>query len=69
MSRRNVAVVALVCAAFVVLVARSGDEVDWRAFENAVAVTLGDRAARLELERAVPDMDVVRQGFDQEGAR
>lgn len=38
-------------------------EVDYRAYEAAVAVTLGDRQARLELERPNPDLHVAFDGF------
>jgi diguanylate cyclase (GGDEF)-like protein/PAS domain S-box-containing protein len=38
---------------------------DWAAYERAIAVPLGDRQARLELEKPEPDMQVVRTGFLQ----
>src|SRR6202521_3553769 len=39
------------------------DEADYRAFERAIAVPLGDRRARLELAKPEPDYAVVRSGF------
>jgi len=45
--------------------ALTGDEADYRAFHDEIAVTLGDRQAREELEREKPDMEVVREGFRQ----
>lgn len=45
--------------------ARSGSATDWEDFQANIAVALGDRAAREELERPEPDMDVVRRGFEQ----
>jgi PAS domain S-box-containing protein len=36
-----------------------------RKFAAAIAVPLGDRLARLELERPTPDLDLVRRGFEQ----
>ena len=41
----------------------SHDEGDWRKFEQALAVPLGDRQARVELDRPDPDRERVRQGF------
>ena len=43
--------------------AASGDEADFAAYLMAVAVPLGDRKARLELEKPAPDFDIARQGF------
>ncbi len=45
--------------------AESRDARDWGAYLAAVAVPLGDRQARLELERRIPDMTRVRDGFVQ----
>jgi signal transduction histidine kinase len=39
------------------------EESDWEQYRRAVAVPLGDRRARRELDRAHPDMDVVLSGF------
>ncbi len=47
--------------------ALTGNEADYQAFHDEIAVTLGDRQAREELERADPDMEVVRDGFRQGG--
>ena len=47
--------------------ALTGNEADYQAFHDEIAVTLGDRQAREELEGADPDMDVVREGFQQGG--
>jgi signal transduction histidine kinase len=41
----------------------SHDEADWRKFEQALAVPLGDRQARTELDRPQPDDRRVREGF------
>jgi signal transduction histidine kinase len=46
---------------------RSGDPAAIAAFDGALAVSLGDRRARLELDRPAPDMAVVREGFVQGG--
>jgi len=43
--------------------AQSRSESDYRAYRGAIAVTLGDRRARLELEKPEPDLAVVREGF------
>ena len=43
--------------------ARSGDEADYRAFLDGVAVPLGDRAAKLEMNRPRPDIAAIRHGF------
>ena len=40
---------------------------DYRRFMTALAVPLGDRLARIELERAEPDLSLVRQGLLQGG--
>src|SRR5438034_7737306 len=42
---------------------QSRSEEDFRAFRTAIAVPLGDRRARLELEKPKPDIAVVREGF------
>lgn len=41
----------------------SGDEAAFDAYRRAIAVPLGDRQARLEIERADPDFEQVRAGF------
>jgi PAS domain S-box-containing protein len=41
----------------------SHDEADWRKFEGALAVPLGDRQARTELDQPEPDLARVREGF------
>jgi len=46
---------------------RSHDAQDHRLYAAAIAVPLGDRRARLELERSQPDRDVARQGFLEGG--
>ncbi|MEP6942341.1 MAG: PAS domain-containing protein [Betaproteobacteria bacterium] len=43
--------------------ARTGAAEDYRRFEEAIAVPLGDRVAREELEKADPDLGVARHGF------
>ncbi len=43
--------------------AQSHAESDYRAYRDAVAVPLGDRRARLELEKDAPDLAVARAGF------
>ena len=45
--------------------ARTRDEADYRRYLENIAVPLGDRMARLELEKASPDLDLVRRGFLQ----
>jgi PAS domain S-box-containing protein len=45
----------------------SHDPDDHRKFAAAIAVPLGDRIARVELERPAPDLDLVRRGFVQGG--
>lgn len=47
------------------LYARSRDPADYGRFMAALSVPLGDRIARLELDRADPDLDIARQGFLQ----
>ena len=47
--------------------ARSGEEADYRRYLDALAVPLGDRMARLELEQPNPDYAAVRRGFLQGG--
>ena len=41
------------------------DEAAYRAYRAAIAVPLGDRLAREELQKAIPDLAVVRRGFLQ----
>ena len=43
--------------------AYSGDEAAFQSYLDAIAVPLGDRKARLELEKPQFDKDVARQGF------
>ncbi|HYR00803.1 MAG TPA: diguanylate cyclase [Casimicrobiaceae bacterium] len=43
--------------------AQSRAESDYRDYLDAVAVPLGDRRARLELEKEAPDLAVAREGF------
>jgi PAS domain S-box-containing protein len=43
----------------------SHSERDFETYQNALLVPLGDRQARLELEKPVPDMSVVRRGLIQ----
>ena len=45
--------------------AKSGDERDYRRYSAAIAVPLGDRDARRELDRREPDPAVVYRGFVQ----
>jgi diguanylate cyclase (GGDEF)-like protein/PAS domain S-box-containing protein len=45
--------------------AETRDEAQYRAYETAIAVPLGDRMAREELDRPRPDLSVVRHGFVQ----
>jgi diguanylate cyclase (GGDEF)-like protein/PAS domain S-box-containing protein len=45
----------------------SHDEGDYAAFRRAIAIPLGDRQARLELNKALPDFQRVREGFIQGG--
>ncbi len=45
----------------------SRDEKDYAQFRTAVAITLGGRKARLELEKENPDYEVARQGFREGG--
>jgi len=46
---------------------RYRDEDDWREYEAAIDIIQGDRAARLELEKAHPDLSVARRGFIRGG--
>ena len=39
------------------------DEAEYQKYLKAIAVPLGDRKARLELDKPVPDINVARQGF------
>jgi diguanylate cyclase (GGDEF)-like protein/PAS domain S-box-containing protein len=43
--------------------AETRSESDFRKYQEAIAVTLGDRKARLELEKPDPDYSVARQGL------
>src|SRR5215212_1532161 len=43
--------------------ADSRDETDYRAYTAAIAIPLGDRKARLELQKSAPDLAVARAGF------
>jgi len=43
--------------------AHTRSEDDYRRFQEAIAVPLGDRVAREELERPQPDLDAARRGF------
>ena len=43
--------------------AQSRDETDYRRYEEALRVTLGDRQAREELEKPVPDLARAREGL------
>jgi PAS domain S-box-containing protein len=45
--------------------ASSGDAADFKRYEDAIAVPLGNHIARVELERQDPDFEVVRRGFLQ----
>lgn len=45
--------------------AESRDEAAFDAYRAAIAVPLGDRVAREELEKPIPDLAVVRRGFVQ----
>lgn len=47
------------------LYAETGDEAHYRAYQQEIRVTLGDRQARLEMEKESPDMEVLRAGFVQ----
>jgi diguanylate cyclase (GGDEF)-like protein/PAS domain S-box-containing protein len=43
--------------------AHTRDVADYRRYVSAIAVTLGDRRARIELEKPDPDLNVAREGF------
>jgi PAS domain S-box-containing protein len=43
--------------------ARTGAEASWQGYRQAIAVPLGDRVAREELEKPAPDYEVARRGF------
>ncbi len=47
--------------------AEARDAAEWQRYEAAIAVPLGDRRAREELELADPDLEAVREGFLQGG--
>jgi PAS domain S-box-containing protein len=48
---------------------RSYSEGDFQDYLTSIAIPLGDRQARIELEKNVPDFDVVSRGFLQGGNR
>ncbi|TKT71018.1 EAL domain-containing protein [Afipia massiliensis] len=52
---------------FLHLYSNTGKEEYYRNFKNAVAIPLGDRAARLALEQTPPDIPAAREGFLQGG--
>jgi hypothetical protein len=52
---------------YVMRYARTHDETDWRKYREAVAIPLGDRQARLEMEKPDYDYAIVEQGFVQGG--
>jgi hypothetical protein len=43
--------------------AQTRAESDYRRYQEAIAVPIGDRKAREELEKPRPDLEVARQGF------
>src|SRR4029450_13666543 len=43
--------------------AHTRDEGDYRRYVSAIGVTLGDRRARIELEKSDTDLAVAREGF------
>ncbi len=43
--------------------AQDKSEANYQSFQRAIAVPMGDRQARLELEKRSPDLDVVRAGL------
>src|SRR5947209_15043869 len=45
------------------LYAQSGDEAHYRKFRHALALPLGDRAARRAMEHSPPDYEAARAGF------
>lgn len=45
--------------------ASSHSEADYRAYQRALQTPLGDKQARLELEKPVPDLRIVYEGFIQ----
>ncbi len=47
--------------------AETGNEADWDAYRQAIAVPLGDRRARLELDRPDPDWRALYEGFQAGG--
>jgi hypothetical protein len=50
---------------YLVRYSNSRDEGDYRRYEDALSVTLGDRQARLELQKPEPDYARAREGFIQ----
>jgi diguanylate cyclase (GGDEF)-like protein/PAS domain S-box-containing protein len=47
--------------------AETGDELIYRRYQQAIAMPLGDRAARIALEQIPPDIAAARRGFLQGG--
>jgi signal transduction histidine kinase len=47
--------------------AESHSDVDYALYQAAIAVPVGDREARIELEKPAPDLEVVYAGFTQGG--
>lgn len=47
--------------------AQTGDGKDFRLYQRAIDVPLGDRLARIELEKRDPDMELVYEGFIRGG--
>jgi hypothetical protein len=45
--------------------ARSQDQAAYQAYLDAIAIPLGDKIARIELEKPNPDLDVAHAGFAQ----
>src|SRR4029453_5905973 len=43
--------------------AQTHSDADYRAYREAIAVPMGDRRARLELEKGAPELAVGREGF------
>jgi hypothetical protein len=48
---------------------RSRDEADYRKFLDNIEEQLGDKQARLEMDKPDPDMAVVREGFIKGGSQ
>ena len=49
------------------LYGETGDDRYFEQYEKAIAIPLGDRAARIALEKKVPDIEAARAGFLQGG--